>query len=238
MEKEETKIKAPKRRAGWYYLDDLEPMVSVTTILQVINKPALLWWASESMFRLIVKDPEKLSDEKKAIMEALYKPKTDAGAIGSEAHDIIDQEEKGGTFDRTKLDPQVVKYLEARDSFIADHPDLKVILSEATGYNATEGYAGQIDRIVENHSTGENWLIDWKTSNGVYKESGLQLVAYKNFEMVEDRKTGQFIEMPKIDRLLVVQLKNDGTYELKDFSKEDFKNFLSAKKLWEWWKKE
>lgn len=226
--------KIPKRRAGWYYLEGLEPMVSVTTVLKVIDKPALLYWASQSMFRMLVADPTKMSDEKKAIMEALYQPRDKAGEHGSKAHEVIDEEEKGGSYNRATLSPEVNAYLIARDKFIADHPQLEVVLSETIGYSLTEKYAGQIDRIAHNKSTNENWLIDWKTSNGVYKESGLQLVAYKNFEKIEDRKTGKFIDMPKIDKLVVVHLKNDSTYNLIDFSSESFDDFKSVKRVYEW----
>jgi len=227
--------KVPKRRAGFYYLKEVDnkPLVSVTTVLEIISAPGMIYWAAKRMFTTLAENPEKLGDMESAISDAIYKPRNDAGERGGKAHEIIDNEERGMIYDRKTLDSQVVGYLKARDRFLADHPQLETAFSEAIGFNKTLEYAGQIDRIVRDKNTNELWIIDWKTGN-VYPEAGLQMVAYKNFEMLEDRRRNCFVEMPKITRLIAVRLKDNGTYQTIDFSNELFDNFLAALTLWRW----
>src|SRR5947207_2480039 len=60
----------PQRRGGYYLIDSIQ-MPSVTTILGIINKPALITWAAKQGAKAVLKDPV-LYDTPYAAASAIY----------------------------------------------------------------------------------------------------------------------------------------------------------------------
>jgi len=219
-----TNKKIPKRRNGYYYLDNGDPngreYVSVTTVLQVIAKPALMYWAAKTAAKAALKDPS-ISEEEAS--KSIYGAKKKAGIRGSDVHKFVETYKKGG---KVTIRKELKPYADAFVSFLGQ-TDPKIKENEKEIYSDKYKYAGTLDIIMEDKQ-GKVWIVDIKTTSGVYPESGLQLVAYK--QACEEMGY-------KIDKTGVLLLKNDGTYSFHE-TNEKLDIFLATKKLWEWWKGE
>lgn len=138
---------------------------SVTTILNVINKPALIAWANN------------LGLEGKNAEE--YKRET--ASIGTLGHELI-QEELGGfevDLDMYSSD-QIVAANVALEHFHEWQNDIDSSIEtyhiELPMVHETLMYGGKIDWYCKMND--EMWLIDIKTSGGLYSEMEAQVAAY------------------------------------------------------------
>ena len=95
------------------------------------------------------------------------------------------------------------------------HPDLQraMGLSDGKVLEAEKGfkamyrgfeYAGRIDLIAEHGRTGENMLIDLKTTSGFYTRHALQTNAYRHAS-----ETLPYIDVEEIDRVMVPVISED-----------------------------
>jgi predicted RecB family nuclease len=149
-----------------------------------------------------------------------------AGGEGTIAHELIDGYWKGEKYDISQKPEKVQQYLLAFEEFVKQH-NPKVIETEGVVFSDTHKYAGAYDGLFE--IAGETWLIDWKTSNGIYKEHKIQIIAYK--KALEEMGK-------KVDKVAIVQLKNNGlpnTYMVGEQEDEVdvFDAFLCALKLYQ-----
>ena len=140
-----------------------------------------------------------------------WHPKRDRGAA---AHSLIEHWLTGKPLaDR----PAIAKYYEAAAPFLeaakAFHERwvAEDLFVEHTIFNMSEHYAGTSD-LIATLTDGKNAVIDWKTG-GVYPESALQICAYSNGEWI-GQDNGTRHVMPLISHGLVVQLKEDASYEI------------------------
>src|SRR5947208_10967376 len=79
----------PQRRGGYYLIDGID-MPSVTTILGIINKPALITWAAKQGAKAVLKDPV-LYDTPYAAASAIYTIDGEkATDRGKEAHKVAE----------------------------------------------------------------------------------------------------------------------------------------------------
>ena len=82
MKKKEGKT-VPKRRNGYYYINDKE-YPSVTKILNdTLNKPGLTFWMAREACRIALKNPYL---NEKEVWAELNRYKKDAGHRGRQAH--------------------------------------------------------------------------------------------------------------------------------------------------------
>jgi hypothetical protein len=145
-----------------YKLADGTRVPSVTTILRVLNKPALLQWAWQCGVDGL---------DYKAVRD-------DAASVGSLAHYLIMCHLKGETPDTSEYSPQdieraencLIKYWD----WEKEH-DIKPILVEEP--LVSYEFGGTIDCLAE--INGELVLIDFKTSKALYPEMFCQLAAYR-----------------------------------------------------------
>jgi hypothetical protein len=168
-----TKIKSNQitfTDARFYTDDDGKPYPSATTILEAYPKPfALLQW---------MKEVGKNSDE---IRDA-------AGRRGSTVHDLTERYDKGEKIDLLSESTgqplysmeewsMFEKYVEFSTRFSPKHDliEQQVICPEL-------GFAGTLDRICV--IEGKKYLLDIKTSNGIYNSYWLQLAAYRQAAFV------------------------------------------------------
>lgn len=188
---------------------------SVTTILSIIAKPALVSWAAntaiasvrEQILPGVAYDELQLQTILESSRLAHNKKKTDAGNYGTFMHDWIEGyiNGKGMTL---PINP-VLKI--SAENFIKweIENNVKFLVSEQIIYSKKYGYAGKLDTICT--IDGELYLIDWKTSNGIYPlEMGAQLSAYKIAREEEFGEKYKGVGIVRID-------KEDGSLQMWKF---------------------
>ena len=218
---------------------------SVTTITNVLDKPALVSWAESMGIKAmgeLIKDwcssPQSITYPLQRLEEQLpmlmiqaegasRRKKEDAGDIGTETHALIEQYLDGGK-------PNIPAHLDqVMDNFKSwwDGSNLAIVDAEVMVYSATYGYAGTIDFIARDILTGERWILDWKTSNGLYKETTLQLAAYGVADTEMHDAVGTF------PRLMAVRLGKDyAAFETKEVTNpaEAFAGFTACMGIRQW----
>lgn len=219
-----------------YFLDD-KPMIGVTTVLQVIAKPMLIQWAAncavdhiEEVFKTtpVWRIAEALPLSFSEARSAHRKKKESAGTKGTEVHAIIEEivkkaieENKGCVTLALHENAQVNHFLTwARDNKV------KFLESEKRVYSEEHWYAGTLDLVFE--MDGKRWIGDVKTSSGIYNEHFFQMGGYE----IALEEMG----CDKVDGYLVINLKKDGTFDLKmaenrEINKEAFKHALGLHKI-------
>ena len=121
--------------------------------------------------------------------------------------------------DESSLDERIVPYLSAWRTFSKNN-NVSWHGIEQRIYNDQFKYCGTIDRVGK--VNGKQSVVDLKTSAGLYPSYALQTAAY------------QRAVNPAFDRL-VVQLKADGTYQIKKYeSPTDWAVFCSLLTLTSW----
>lgn len=108
---------------------------------------------------------------------------------------------------------------------------VRPLLTERPCANREAWYAGRFDLVA---TIGETtWLLDCKTSRGVYGDTSLQLAAYARAEFYVDDDGAEF-PLPHIERIGVAHITDDGTdlYEMGSVG-DGFRAFLHAKGVYE-----
>jgi len=224
----------PTRRAGFYLVDGID-YPSVTTILGVINKPALMRWAAKMGAKAVLMDPTKY-DTPEAAAAAIYEINEQGGQTaterGTEAHAVAEAYAKAvvkGTAENFSSNNPYFKAI--RSFFETMKPE--VFFIEAVLVNTKEIYAGTTDLIAKIGS--RVFIIDWKTSKYVYDEMPLQVEAYRRADMLIDGMTGErLVDQPQMAEAGgIVLLRDNGTFQWTETA-GDFEAFLAAKVLYHW----
>lgn len=183
---------------------------SVTTILSNgVPAPALKVWGERQVATWAYQNKDDWSslgeaDAIKLLARAPYNTMTKAGDRGTDIHSIAERILQGVAPE--SWEGQLYgKFGQYVTNFLADF-DVKPIGYERTVVNFEDGYAGSYDLLAE--IDGEVWLLDWKTSKGVYGKFGVQLAAYAmcDWQIVD----GKLEPMPQVDRLGIVHLTESG----------------------------
>lgn len=210
------------KRGGFYWFNG-EPFVSVTKVLQVIDKPALRRWFGKEVYLAMVVDPT-LSEA-----EALSKPflKVKAGAErGSTVHSIVEAWETTGRVIETV--PDAYKpYAQAFYSWVKDN---NVVLAEheKTVVSKTHRYAGTLDLLVKKPD-GQLWVVDVKTGKDIYLEAHIQLSAYRH-ALKEDYGM-------EVERTGVLLLEESGKYKFEE-TNDCFDVFKACLDIWKFLNRE
>jgi hypothetical protein len=211
-----------EKRGGYYWYEG-EPYVSVTKVLQVIDKPALRHWVGREVYLAMVKEPT-LSEQ-----EALSAPyaKTRAGAErGSAVHSIVESWKTTGR--QIDTIPDTYRpYAEAFYNWIKDN-EVELQEHEKTVVSKDHRFAGTLDLIVKKKQDGL-WIIDVKTGKDIYKEAHIQLSAYKH-ALNEDYGMD-------IKRCGVLLLQETGKYKFEE-TNDEFEVFLSCLNIWKFLNRE
>jgi len=165
MSKVEAKVAKKAKAHRRYRLADGTPVPGVTTVLGVINKPALVKWANNLGLQGI--DSSAYVDE--------------TARVGTLGHEMIQEYLGGPAWDRGAWDAGQVDLAEnAVLSFFewerqtgyrmqTIHIELPLV-SEINRYGGTIDWYGEIG--------GQRWLVDIKTSKGLWPEHVYQVAAY------------------------------------------------------------
>lgn len=202
---------------------------SVTNVLSVINKPALVpaaakevaEYAMASLPRLV-----KASRDPDAASEALRDLKSRARVMwdaaadrGTRVHALIEARALG--LPLPEEEPEILAYFSQFERFCREFGvDLArdVVVYETSVVNRTVGYAGTLDMIV-NLCTDQDpgpvpWLLDFKTSakrarTDLFSEFPLQLAGLRHAETVWLR-SGLEEPMPRVARCGILNLRQRG----------------------------
>ena len=158
---------------------------SVTTVLGIIAKPALVGWAKKISLEKVraelemLNAPSQFSQEwiDNLIEAARKRPdqvRDEASEWGTEAHlrlsDYIE-----GKRESWESESEYMTVIHGYDQWLEEN-SLVVDRTEWMVYSP-EGYAGTVD-IGGVSKAGVKFIADLKTGSGVYKEAALQLAAY------------------------------------------------------------
>jgi hypothetical protein len=146
------------------YEIDGEKVPGVTTILSRFKESgALMWWAWDQG-----RQGKDFRETKQAAADA-----------GTLAHDMVEADLYGATFDSSGCDAMVVANAEGAFKAYKEwrsQTNLEVVETETPLVSRVYRYGGTPDAMA---IKGELSLLDWKTSNGVYADYLLQLAAYQ-----------------------------------------------------------
>jgi hypothetical protein len=234
---------------GRYYESEGKKLPSVTTLLGIIAKPALIHWAAKIERELVlsasVEYYQELSgadaqscqfyleclQQRIGRTRAHQKVLKEAGDIGTEVHQMVEwglKTELGLTceFDQPKIThPAAHQAYESWKEW-REQVKLRPIAVEQVIVSDKYGYAGTLDLL--GYAEDILTVLDWKTGKAVYAEALLQNAAYRQGvrEMgIGDPKRGLIVRLPKFE--------DDPNFEVRDAGAEDtaFKAFLAARDL-------
>lgn len=165
--------------------------------------------------RMTIDDAVRIA--KSARMDKLV----EAQKKGTAVHEWIEVFVKGKEIKDLNFLPSIQKpYI---DSFLNWRKDYKFtpILQEQLVFDLSDGFAGRFDYYGK--INGELALIDFKTSNYIKPEMGLQLSAYKH--CIEQMGM-------KVDKMYVLHILPRRT-ELVEFQ-DDYQTFKNVKQIFDW----
>ena len=194
------------------YTVDGQKIPSVTTILGVINKPGLPYWAAGLVARAAItnhthwmtrlengENPESIIDDLK---HAPWIERDKAASRGTRIHAVL---EAAATGDPTSCPPDLLPMAEHAINLL-DNENIEPTYTEARLYNREHWYAGTADLIAT--IGNETWLLDWKSSRSLHDTYIMQLEAYAHADKIvtdEDESP-----MPRIDRLGIIHIGDTG----------------------------
>jgi len=211
--------KRNKRRAGYYRIDG-EKYVSVTTVLNILDRPGLTYWKMKCVYEAMADDPTLSQAE---ALAAPYRVSGKAKRRGSAVHTII---EFGLESDLRKIPQDLRGYVRAYRAWQQMFAPT-IIEQERTVVSKKYGFAGTLDMIAQwgSESSPTLGLIDMKTGKAIYPEVWLQLSALRQ---------GLREEGLEVNGMGALLLREDGSYgwEFKDIDLLDV--WLAAKRIYEW----
>lgn len=221
--------------ARWHtYSIDGHRAVGVTTALKGIPKDALVGWAAGVVAEHVVTnihDVKRMLDSggqgpTKYFLKELPNQRRDSAAVrGTDVHALAEKYVRG---DEVEVPEEIRAYVESYAAFIEDWSPVS-LHEELVVASREHMYCGKLDSIQEVPGYGCT-LVDYKTSNGVYGETALQVAAYRFAEVYLDAD-GNEQPMPPIESTFVLHIQPDG-YEFRPLvaDRAVFENkFLAAK---------
>lgn len=200
-----------------------ERFPSITTLLKVLDKPALPRWASKSVAEHVAEfvtktvPEQKLpwpqvqaylgnSDELKQVPWKYAEAKRD---IGSNLHDIAEQVTGGVQVNPDVFADDLRPLVQSHLDFCAtEQPEFHAM--ETGCFNRSIGYACTVDTIVRLPRLGDVLAVmDYKTGKDVYDEAVIQVNAQRISEFVGLRD-GTELPMPECKHNLVLLIQPSG----------------------------
>lgn len=225
----------------------------ITTIIGVMDKPALVGWAKRETaiaairnwdaVRTMVEQYPPTGDPAQHpavhFLKATPGYQRDAAAdIGTRVHAVAEALAKG---EKPSVDEDTLAFAEAyvRDFLEPMKPKFHPLYTEAMVYHSGgDGsvlpYGGTMDAFCE--IDGTVWLIDYKTSkSGAYPETALQLAAGRYAEFIGRPGDEKRYPIPKVQKCGVLWVRPEGA-QLIEYSvtPQEFQAFTACRLLWHW----
>lgn len=212
-------------------------LLSVSTVLQVVNKPGLAPWARRTALEAVrslllegaeaqpylSRDPATVDDLVARAYQLSVARRDEAARLGADLHRLIEEHIVG----REPVPPPELEgpygaYLEWERQ-----TDILLVLAELPVYSLRYGYAGTVDAIGVRRDGQALIAIDWKTTGGVYREHAFQVAAYAQ---ALEELTGLPVEEGWVVRLA----KDQPHFEARQVAdwRRAFPGFLAALQLW------
>lgn len=222
-----------------YWLDG-KPVPGVTTILGVLDKPALVSWAAKSVAEYVADNPDGVEVlrqmGREPMVEALkrtpYQKRDDAAKRGTELHLYAEQLLRGENVELDDNDP-LLPVVEHAVEFL-DEWQIEPLLIEAPVASREYWYAGTADLFAEYHDPVTKRagvaIFDWKSSKGIYPEYAMQLNAYAFAEFTGLGGTEQ--EIPEVDAAFGIHIRPDG-YDVHPmrFGPDIYQEFVAIRQV-------
>lgn len=201
-----------------YYNSEQKQIPSVTTVLSIINKPALVPWANKLGLQ--------------GINSSKYVSET--AIIGTVTHKLIELYLKNEPINFKDFECSKEQFEQAQIGFNkfkewqSYQDECKVMASELELVSEKYGYGGTIDAIFE--LNGFLTLVDFKTCNRIFNEHKYQVSAYK--ELARENSYN-------IEQVVILRVGRDSEENYFEYVpitdkqlKQGFKVFRAALKLY------
>lgn len=220
-----TDFRGSNRRGGFYWDKEGKPYISVTQILQCLDKPALRYWFGREVYRAMIVDP---SLSEKDALAAPYRSSKTAMGRGTTVHSIVE------SYKHTKkyienIPDDFKPYAQAFYTWFEDN-DVEMVENEKTVVSKKYGYAGTLDLVVKFKKNGRMLIADVKTGKDIYDEVFMQLSAYKQ---AYEENGGEKVGIGVILLSTGADGKPTGKYKFEE-GEYCFDEFLAARKIWIW----
>ena len=214
-----------------YYIDEIF-FPSVTTILNILDKPALIYWASNITADFILNNLDEIKNSEidcRRIFSLAKKEhqsvKEKAADVGTRTHLLIEKFLKGQSYEDL-IDEETFKPFNAFKSWL-EIRKFTLIDGERIVWSKKYRVAGTVD--VVGNIDGKVYLLDLKTSKAIYPEMLLQISAY--------RKMYEEVTNTKIQKLAILRLdKITGDFEFKKYTNKEYqkalKMFILLSRYW------
>lgn len=191
---------------------------SVTTVLKAANKPAITQWAVDQTAAYAVANIDSLMNRSElqgwGFLRFFHKRNPlpledgtdirnfhigvldDAAELGTSTHNWIEADvDPNMPFPDTTLESESFWQMVAVwNKFKSEHV-IEAVYTELTVWNEIEGYAGTLDGLWL--IDGKLYLLDLKTSRGIWPEHSMQLAALRNAKtMLVKQDDGTYKELP------------------------------------------
>ena len=205
------------------YKVDRQLVASVTGITGVVTSPALMYWAvnqatdyvSRTWKAGVVYDEIEIKEILEDAKKAHRKVSSSAALIGTIAHDYV---QRYSLYRQKKIDkPRLPVNPLAEKSCLqfvdwVDKNDVTFHDTEFKIYSKTHNYAGTVDADITINK--KRYIVDYKTSSGIYPDMGLQLAGYQLAREEEG--------VAKYDSRMILRLpKNGSDFEFREFPDYD-----------------
>lgn len=227
-----------------YYFNGAGPWPGVTTVTDVLDKPALVKWKREQVARAAFNHLDRLAADKAsgnedaaiAYLLAARNEGTNGRERGTRIHTALESVLRREPITVAAADQPAVEGARAW----LNQAGVRPIEVEAFLIHETLGYGGTCDLIAE--IGGETWLLDWKTSKSVawadgrvYEEMRLQLAAYARAEFIARPADPNRYPVPPITRYGIVHVTDAGTRLFPaDVTDDDWTAFRACLWIHQW----
>jgi len=198
------------------YKLDGEWVPGVTTILGVLDKPAIPKWAAAQVAEYVADNPDAIEHLRhmgrgpmvQALKGIPWEKRDQAAGRGTTLHDYAERLLRG---EEIEVDDESVPVIESALAFMADW-QIEPLLIEAPVASRTDQWAGTLDLLAKyvRPDTGHagTGVFDWKSGKGIYPEFAWQLAAYGHAEF--SGTDGNEAPLPVADAAFGVQIRADG----------------------------
>ena len=229
----------------WHrYAIDGEWVPGVTSVIGVLDKPALVGWAANEAAAYAATHLDEVEVRGvDAWIKDVAGASRRAGAAGAKrgkdlhklseslvyGNPLPDTDEKGDPWDAEvyAMAGQLARWFDAFE--------VEPVIHEAIVFNEDDRWCGTLD-LIGDLNDRHRWLLDYKTTqSGVWPENALQLAAYRHATHVQ---VGDHVQlMPDVDGAGVVWIRPD-RFELVPVTTDRwvYDAFRACLPLWAWTK--